>query len=198
MEPVADEPTVSQRLLDVFVFAPAGLMVTAIEEFPRLVERGRERVTGRVTSARTVGSFVVTNGRSQLVKRAEELRKNRSGATDGPPVEPEGAAPPPDAPVVGATSTPSRSASPDMASPGMTGPDLASPDLASTASSSVPNTTSLPLAIPGFDTLSASQVVQRLDGLTADELLAVRAHESGHRGRRTILNRVEQLLDERS
>jgi hypothetical protein len=188
MEPVADEPTVSQRLLDVFVFAPAGLMVTAIEEFPRLVERGRERVTGRVTSARTVGSFVVSNGRSQLVKRAEELRKNRSGATDGPPVEPEGAAPPPDAPVVGATSTPSRSASPDM-----TGPDLASP-----ASSSVPNATSLPLAIPGFDTLSASQVVQRLDGLTADELLAVRAHESGHRGRRTILNRVEQLLDERS
>jgi hypothetical protein len=56
----------------------------------------------------------------------------------------------------------------------------------------------LPLAIPGFDTLSASQVVQRLDGLTADELMAVRMHESGHRGRRTILNRVEQLLDERS
>jgi hypothetical protein len=57
---------------------------------------------------------------------------------------------------------------------------------------------SSPLAIPGFDTLSASQVVQRLDGLTADELRAVRDHETGHRGRRTILNRVEQLLDERS
>ena len=67
MEPVADEPiTVAQRLLDVFVFAPAGLMVTAIEEFPRLVERGRERVTGRVSSAKTVGSFVVTTGRNQL------------------------------------------------------------------------------------------------------------------------------------
>ena len=175
MEPVADEPTtVSQRLLDVFVFAPAGLMVTAIEEFPRLVERGRERVTGRVTSARTVGSFAVSTGRSHLSKRAEELRKNRSAGTDGPTDEPGHAAsaPPPDAPVVRAVSTPSRSASPD--------------------------TTSSPLAIPGFDTLSASQVVQRLDGLTADELMAVRVHESGHRGRRTILNRVEQLLDERS
>lgn len=186
MEPVADEPsTVSQRLLDVFVFAPAGLMVTAIEEFPRLVERGRERVTGRVTSARTVGSFVVSTGRSQLIKRADELRKNRVASPDGPGVESEGteSAPPPDPPVVQAASTPSRSASSDKASPW--GPPA-------------PDTTSLPLAIPGFDTLSASQVVQRLDGLTADELRAVRAHESGHRGRRTILNRVEQLLDERS
>lgn len=187
MEPVADESiTVAQRLLDVFVFAPAGLMVTAIEEFPRLVERGRERVTGRVSSAKTVGSFVVTTGRNQLTKRAEELRKNRSGGADGLTAsQPEDAAsaPPADAPVVRAASTPSRSASPDKATPG---------------GGSVPDTTSLPLAIPGFDTLSASQVVQRLDGLTADELLAVRAHESGHRGRRSILNCVEQLLDERS
>jgi hypothetical protein len=185
MEPVADEPTsVSQRLLDVLVFAPAGLMVTAIEEFPRLVERGRERVTGQVTSARTVGSFVVTTGRSHLIKRAEELRKNRSGDTPGPTVEPEGpVSASPDAPVVGSASTPSRSASPDPVTADK-GP--------------VPGTPPSPLAIPGFDTLSASQVVQRLDGLTADELVAVRVHESGHRGRRTILNRVEQLLDERS
>lgn len=187
MEPVADEPiTVAQRLLDVFVFAPAGLMVTAIEEFPRLVERGRERVTGRITSAKTIGSFVVTTGRNQLNKRAEEVRKNRSGGADGPKAEQPADArsvPPPDAPVVRAASTPSRSASPGTATP---------------EAASVADATSSPLAIPGFDTLSASQVVQRLDGLTADELLAVRAHESGHRGRRTILNRVEQLLDERS
>jgi hypothetical protein len=54
------------------------------------------------------------------------------------------------------------------------------------------------LAIPGFDTLSASQVVQRLDGLTRSELVAVRAYETAARGRRTILSRVDQLLDERS
>jgi hypothetical protein len=54
------------------------------------------------------------------------------------------------------------------------------------------------LAIPGFDTLSASQVVQRLDGLSRQELVAVRAYETSTRGRRTILSRVDQLLDERS
>ena len=54
------------------------------------------------------------------------------------------------------------------------------------------------LSIPGFDTLSASQVVQRLDGLNRSELVSVRAYEASTRRRRTILNRVDQLLDERS
>ena len=49
------------------------------------------------------------------------------------------------------------------------------------------------LAIPGYDTLSASQVVQRLGGLSADELEAVRAYEEASRKRKTILARVEQL-----
>jgi hypothetical protein len=54
------------------------------------------------------------------------------------------------------------------------------------------------LSIPGFDALSASQVVQRLDGLNRSELVSVRTYEASTRGRRTILNRVDQLLDERS
>ena len=53
----------------------------------------------------------------------------------------------------------------------------------------------LNLAIPEYDTLSASQVVRRLDGLGPDELDAVRRHESAGRMRRTILHRVEQLLN---
>jgi hypothetical protein len=49
------------------------------------------------------------------------------------------------------------------------------------------------LAIPGYDALSASQVVQRLDGLSAGELEEVRAYELATRGRRTILNKIAQL-----
>jgi pyruvate/2-oxoglutarate dehydrogenase complex dihydrolipoamide acyltransferase (E2) component len=51
------------------------------------------------------------------------------------------------------------------------------------------------LAIPGYDSLSASQVVPRLDALRASELDAVGRYEAAHRGRRTILNRVAQLQD---
>ena len=49
------------------------------------------------------------------------------------------------------------------------------------------------LAITGYDSLSATQVLPRLEGLTADELEAVRAYEDAHRGRRTILGRIAQL-----
>ncbi len=47
--------------------------------------------------------------------------------------------------------------------------------------------------IPGYDDLSASQVIRLLDELEPAGLDAVGAHESGHRGRRTILNKVHQL-----
>jgi hypothetical protein len=49
------------------------------------------------------------------------------------------------------------------------------------------------LAIPDYDSLSASQVLPRLQGLSAGELEAVRDYEAAHRGRKTILNRVTQL-----
>jgi len=49
------------------------------------------------------------------------------------------------------------------------------------------------LPIPEYDQLSASQVVERLDGLTTTELDAVRAYEIAHRGRSTILGKIMQL-----
>jgi hypothetical protein len=51
------------------------------------------------------------------------------------------------------------------------------------------------LAIPGYDSLAASQVVARLAGLSAEELAAVAAYERAHRARRTILTRVQQLQE---
>jgi hypothetical protein len=52
------------------------------------------------------------------------------------------------------------------------------------------------LAIPGYGSLSASQVVERLAGLSAEQLEAVRTYESATRHRRTILSRVAQLQSE--
>ena len=52
------------------------------------------------------------------------------------------------------------------------------------------------LAIPDYESLSAAQVNARLGALTPDELHAVKLYEESHRGRRTILARVETLLAE--
>ena len=50
------------------------------------------------------------------------------------------------------------------------------------------------LPIEDYQSLAASQVVDRLPTLTPDELVAVRDFEDVHRGRRTILGRIDQLL----
>ena len=49
------------------------------------------------------------------------------------------------------------------------------------------------LAIPDYDELSASQVVDRLEGLAPASLEAILTYESAHRGRATIIGKIEQL-----
>jgi hypothetical protein len=51
-------------------------------------------------------------------------------------------------------------------------------------------------ALADYDTLSASQVVRRLESLGAEELRAVQRYEAATRNRRTILNRAGQLLEQ--
>ncbi len=50
------------------------------------------------------------------------------------------------------------------------------------------------LPIDEYESLAASHVVARLPSLTADELRAVRSFETAHRGRRTVLGKIDQLL----
>ncbi len=52
-------------------------------------------------------------------------------------------------------------------------------------------------ALADYDTLSASQVVRRLESLGPEELRAVQRYEASVRNRRTILLRADQLLAER-
>ncbi len=49
------------------------------------------------------------------------------------------------------------------------------------------------LPIPGYDLLSASQVIDRLAGLTRPDLVAVKSYEAAHRARTTILGKIAQL-----
>ena len=50
------------------------------------------------------------------------------------------------------------------------------------------------LPIDEYESLAASQVVARLPSLTPGELGAVRRFEADHRGRRTVLGKIDQLL----
>ena len=155
--------------VELLVYAPVGLAVSAKEVVPRLVERGRTKVTTQVSAARVIGRFAVEQGQSQARKafaRAREEAQQRLDVLTTPANGPSSraGAPRPIAPVTPAAPRPATS-----------GPGGAE------------------LAIPGYDSLSASQVLPRLDGLSEDELESVRAYESEHRGRKTILGRITQL-----
>ena len=158
-------------LLDVVVFAPAGLVIAAVEEVPRLAARGRDVVGSRLTNAHAVGRMAVAFGRKEVLRR---MGGGGSPTSPAPAPAPQAEPAAPAEPADGVTGSAPRPASPAPSAP-------AAPPAGT-------------LAIPDYDALSASQVVHRLEGLSDEELEAVRAYEGATRGRRTILGRVDQLL----
>jgi hypothetical protein len=180
---MTDEKNPIEQALDVLVYAPLGFVFSAGELFPSLVEKGRSQLS----MAKMVGQFAVQQGQTEAGKVFDKASKqalatleqlstfNRSsngngasayGASNGAAAK-VAPAPAPAAPIeVAVVEEPAVATS---------GPEAAE------------------LAIPDYDSLSASQVLPRLTGLATDELEAVRAYEAAHRGRKTILNRVAQL-----
>ena len=57
-----------ERLLDVAVYAPLGLVMTIDEVLPQLVERGHQQVS----MARMFGQFAVQTGGKEARKRLEK------------------------------------------------------------------------------------------------------------------------------
>ncbi len=194
-----DEPTADQdpfeRLLDLCVYAPLGFVVDARRVVPELAERGR----AQAGVARMVGEFAVTwsNTKLQTVlvdaqHQAVDLLR-RFGVA---PAERE------QAPGVPAERLAAEA--PDGSSTDSHGLDAAGHHAAGRAAdraltpekgerTPADTAEAAALAIPEYDNLSASQVVPRLDGLTADELEAVRRYERRNRHRKTILSRIAQL-----
>jgi hypothetical protein len=160
---MSDRTPVDQ-LLDVFVFMPIGAVVEARQLLPKLAERGRQELLPQVKLARLAGEMAVRKGRREAIKFVDRWMAARQAAEER---ERE---------------------------------DAGEPDVERTAV-----VIDLPLkredgpgggvdlAIPSYDSLAASQVVSRLDGLSASELEAVRRYEMTHRGRKTVLGKVAQL-----
>ncbi len=155
------------QLLDLFVYAPLGFVLNLDEVVPQLIEKGHQQVN----MARMFGQFAVETGTKEARKRVEGLADRRGPQTDG------AAASPP---------------SPVVPVPVETVP-LTDDDPAPVSEVAVVVPSVDELGIPGYDSLSASQVVPRLDGLSSEERDAVRRYEAAHRGRKTILSKLAQL-----
>lgn len=173
------EKTAAEQAIDhaveVLVYAPIGLLFEGASLLPQLIEKGKSQVT----MARMIGQFAVTQGSGEANKAVNKLQDQaitllaRLGGSTAPeaPVAPTPAPAP--APAAEPASAPAPAAAP--------------------APSAAPAPAVGSLAIVDYDGLSASHVVNRLAGLSGDELEAVRAYEAANRGRKTILSKIAQL-----
>jgi hypothetical protein len=146
-------------------YAPYGLALEARRLYPELAARGRRQIL----FTRTVGKYAVRRGQAKLddiVATGVGLVSFLLPTSDQ--TEPVALD------EVDATETAANLAAvPDL-------PDEPGPDADH-------------LAIPDYDSLSAFQVMPRLEALDPNDLDAVRQYEESTRGRRTILNKIAQL-----
>jgi len=194
-----DAQKTAERAIDLLVYAPVGVALYLRDTVPTFVNlfvsRGRaelgqrrQQAQGQVAQAKAMGEFAVNYGGPKVREHVEKgiamARKSAEAVLGGAagvsefPSAPEDVPPP----ARHAPSEPAAAPTPSVAS---------QPAGETTTATATP--TAATLGIPDYDELSASQVVERLDGLHAGELKAVRAYEEAHRARRTILYKIEQL-----
>ena len=188
---MTEEKNPVEQALDLFVYAPLGLALSFRDELPKLIERGRTQVTGQVAMAKMMGQFATQAGQKEaekLVKQASERAAEvigdvlAGGQRPGAPT------------ARTTTSTTTTAKAPAARTKAAADAErIASGNGKSDVLPARPIPAADSLAIHGYDTLSASQVVQRLAGLAPDELEAIEDYERANRSRRTILNRIDQL-----
>jgi hypothetical protein len=183
-----------EHTLEVLVYAPIGVALYVKDMAPTFVnmfvargraeiDRRQAQVQQRTTTARSIGQVAMAFGvpmvRQRVERevgtareRAQSLLGSIAGSDD----------------TAGAPAVRSEPFAPPAAAPAPPAPTAGAPAGDTNGSQADPM-----LPIPGYNSLSASQVVQRLTGLSADELEAVRAYEASNRKRRTILGKIDQI-----
>jgi hypothetical protein len=194
---VSNHDTPIERAVELLVYAPIGLAMFAKDTMPTFlkmfVSRGQTEVSKHRRTAeqqagqyRTIGHFAVKYGGPEVQRRAggavdtfrkvaeDTLGTIAAAAATKPIVRPGTPSPSPASRP--AAAAPSSRPAPVAPAPGVE--DAA--DLGA-------------LPIPGYDLLSATQVIERLEGLAQPDLIAIRAYEITHRARTTILGKISQL-----
>jgi hypothetical protein len=203
---MAEQRPVPETLLDFLLYAPLGAAVTVMEELPRLADRGRERFGKQIEAAGMVGRFAVAGAMRRLKPPSTDRHAGSGTRADSGSVSAQ----------AGPSTSERASSTRPRPAPSSTRPrPAAQPRAAASGPRSPSKPKSRPretatarpgradpvsdgeLPIPAYDTLAASQVVERLASLSPAELESVRKHESATRRRRTVLHRIAQLNAER-
>jgi hypothetical protein len=163
------------QLWDIVRYAPIAIVLDGPALLPKLAEQGKVHMG----NARVLGARAVRQCEPQVRRLLEDVGAQAAELIKRFAVPPDNEAPP--APTRPSGTRPVRvTAEPAASRNGETPAIEAGPAVAD-------------LAIPDYDSLPAAHVLNRLPGLSPEELEAVRRYETGHRGRKTILNKVAQI-----
>jgi len=163
-----EERTPIDDLVDLFLYAPVGLLYEYEEIIPKLVRRGKSQVQ----LAKVLGTMAVKGQgpmpANMMVEAVASMVVSRLGEIG----ESLGLTPQPDEPASGAATD----------GDGDSGDAVASSDAEDA-----------PLPIASYDTLTAREIIGLLDELDAGQLARVRAHEENNRARKTVLGKLDRL-----
>ncbi len=179
-----DDRPATEQALDLLVYGPIGLAMYVRDTAPSFlklfVARGRsvvdgqrKNVEGQLGQARSVGEVASAYGGPQVLRLVTDQLANAKAKAEEA-INALGS-------LAGTADAP--------------GPRVApSPGAAPSSRTAAPGAgDGAGLAIRDYDELSASQVVDRLDGLSRPELDAIHEYETSHRARNTVLGKIEQL-----
>lgn len=163
------------QLVDLFVYAPVGLVYEYQDVLPKLIKRGKSQVQ----IAKLLGTMAAKQGQKTVEGRLEDVIDVASssvaqGITDvGAKV---GLAPDPAA---------HRSAPAE--------PKATAPKKGQAASKAKAKVDDRPLPIAGYDDLTAKQIVSLVGDLEPGQRDRVQAYEADHRARKTVLAKLRTL-----
>ena len=171
-----NSPGVNQ-LLDMFVYAPIGMLYEYPEVLPQLIKKGRSQVK----IAKVMGEFALRKGQADPAGFASESLAGAGGAIAKLITElgdllgaPEG-----HQMSTRANKTRSASSSPVIETTASVGSDAAAKKL----------------PIASYDNMTAREIVSLLSDITPAQRARVRAHEAKNRARKTVLSKLDQLGD---
>jgi hypothetical protein len=163
-----NKPNPIDTVLDFFVYAPLGAAMHARKHLEGFAEQGRAATEGRMDLYRTIGEFAVhqASQRSDLRFGALGQWLQDLGFGAEPVIADEACGVTPESPA-----RPDSTEQPDDESDQQAEP------------------------IEGYDQWTAAAIVKLLPSWAGADLAAIRLYELRRKGRRTIISRIDQLLD---
>ncbi|MFA5884459.1 MAG: hypothetical protein WDA60_11455 [Acidimicrobiia bacterium] len=192
------------RALRLFVYGPVGLACYLRDSAPTFMEvfvsRGKREVDGARRTVEEKLGFAkpepepspstqqrVADGLGKVASQTSSVLAAMAGPLMNAATSAASTAATAAAPANGTAPAPGDAPRPEGI------PSVGNPNTAVRGAAAAANGAAADLPISGYDLLSASQVIERLEGLSRGALERIRVYELAHRARRTILASIDQL-----